>query len=221
MYRYPKDNPTKWHLGDRIAWGSGLTGGNIYGTVIATFKPDQVRIQWDGEAFAPTYSLALLAEFGRNLTKGEVPWVHEDKEPGASTEALLKPWVQEEPNPTREEEIDPRKDGFNYGIGWGSKEPFPEVFRLGAELSLKLNEASEAASRKAWGLDHALRDVRHASTKAEKVNAILALQRVLEEIDPKKSLVEDDGKSYTFAEIAEKYADELFRRKWPFNAFIG
>jgi hypothetical protein len=71
-------------------------------------------------------------------------------------------------------DINPRADGFNYGIGWGPT-PKPEIYTEAQQLALLLNKEANAASRKAWALEMAIRDVRLAETDQEKEQSVSQL----------------------------------------------
>jgi hypothetical protein len=73
-----------------------------------------------------------------------------------------------------EEAVNPRKAGFNYGTGWGSA-PKPPIFAAGEALAQRLGAAAIAASRDAWEVDHAVRDVRLAETPEEKTTRVATL----------------------------------------------
>jgi hypothetical protein len=68
----------------------------------------------------------------------------------------------------------PRANGFNYGIGWGPS-PKPPIYHKAQELALVFNRIANAAVRKAWALEMAIRTVRLAETETEKRCAIAAL----------------------------------------------
>jgi hypothetical protein len=68
----------------------------------------------------------------------------------------------------------PRAKGFNYGIGWGPT-PKPAIYPKAQQLALALNRIANAASRKAWTLEMAIRTVRLAETETEKRCAVSAL----------------------------------------------
>jgi hypothetical protein len=64
-------------------------------------------------------------------------------------------------------DVNPRANGFNYGVGWGST-PKPTIYTEAQQLALLLNREANAASRKAWALEMAIRNVRLAETDQEK-----------------------------------------------------
>ena len=66
---------------------------------------------------------------------------------------------------------DPRKDGFNYGIGWG-KEPKPPIYLEAMALCRRLNDQLMQLSREAWQLEMSIRAVRLAETGVEKAAAV-------------------------------------------------
>ncbi|MDR6305226.1 hypothetical protein GGQ85_002946 [Nitrobacter vulgaris] len=68
----------------------------------------------------------------------------------------------------------PRAKGFNYGIGWGSA-PKPPIYDKARELALVFNKIANAAVKKAWALEMAIRTVRLAETETEKRCAVAAL----------------------------------------------
>jgi hypothetical protein len=68
----------------------------------------------------------------------------------------------------------PRANGFSYGIGWGPS-PKPPIYHKAQELALVFNRIANAAVRKAWALEMAIRTVRLAETETEKRCAIAAL----------------------------------------------
>ena len=78
-----------------------------------------------------------------------------------------------------EQAVNPRAAGFNYGTGWGSA-PKPAIFATGEALAQKLGSAAIAASRDAWEVDHAVRNVRLAETPDEKRNSVAALTALVE-----------------------------------------
>lgn len=85
--------------------------------------------------------------------------------------------------------IDPRANGFNYGIGWGSN-PKPKIYYEGMDLAHKLNAEASKMSARAWKLDHAVRAVRLAETYEEKQRAIAELREAIEvEIPNRKSAI--------------------------------
>lgn len=74
--------------------------------------------------------------------------------------------------------VNPRAKGFNYGVGWGPT-PKPPIYRKAQELALVFNRIANAASRKAWELEMAIRTVRLAETETEKRCAVSALTELM------------------------------------------
>jgi hypothetical protein len=72
------------------------------------------------------------------------------------------------------EDVNPRANGFNYGVGWGPSEK-PPIYKTAQDLALILDRESNEASRTAWALQMAIRDVRLAETDLEKKQAVSAL----------------------------------------------
>jgi len=70
--------------------------------------------------------------------------------------------------------VNPRSRGFNYGVGWGPSEK-PPIYTTAQELAIILDRAANEASRKAWSLQMAIRDVRLAETDTEKKHAVTLL----------------------------------------------
>ena len=73
---------------------------------------------------------------------------------------------------------DPRERGFNYGRGWGAA-PKPPVFLHATVLARRLGQEAVEKSAQAWALEMALKNVRIATTGAEKAAAVAALAREL------------------------------------------
>lgn len=71
---------------------------------------------------------------------------------------------------------DPRANGFNYGAGWGSKEPLPQVYHRAMEWAKSLGQVAMVASQQEWEVSQACRAVRLAETPAEKEAAVNALR---------------------------------------------
>jgi hypothetical protein len=69
---------------------------------------------------------------------------------------------------------DPRMRGFNYSTGWGSS-PKPPPYLHAIQVSRRLNERAAEVAREAWELEMAIREVRIATTGAEKAAAVAAL----------------------------------------------
>jgi hypothetical protein len=77
---------------------------------------------------------------------------------------------------------DPRKAGFNYGIGWGS-DPKPMVYYQAQDLARRLGKEAEKASQAAWSVEMAVRDLRLAETSEEKHRAISNLENIVSRYD--------------------------------------
>ena len=76
---------------------------------------------------------------------------------------------------------DPRALGFNYGKGWGS-DPKPPIFLEATRLARILGQEAVQMSARAWALEMALRNVRIATTGAEKASAVAALEREMRQL---------------------------------------
>ena len=76
---------------------------------------------------------------------------------------------------------DPRERGFNYGRGWGTA-PKPPVFLNATQLARKLGREVAEKSAQAWALEMALKNVRIATTGAEKAAAVAALEREMRKL---------------------------------------
>ena len=72
----------------------------------------------------------------------------------------------------------PRKKGFNYGMGWGPT-PKPAIYYEAQKRARILGKAAIDASRKAWALEMLIRAVRLAETPAEKERAVSALNELM------------------------------------------
>jgi hypothetical protein len=70
--------------------------------------------------------------------------------------------------------VNPRALGFNYGAGWGPTAK-PPIYAEAQAVALQLNSIANAASRKAWALEMAIRNVRLAETDTEKKQSVTAL----------------------------------------------
>jgi hypothetical protein len=79
-------------------------------------------------------------------------------------------------------EINPRANGFNYGVGWGSS-PKPPIYDQGFALARRLGDQAIEASRAAWQVESALRAVRLAETESEKLASVRALTIVVKFYD--------------------------------------
>jgi hypothetical protein len=86
---------------------------------------------------------------------------------------------------------DPRDDGFNYGRGWGS-DPKPPTYLFGMAMARRMGQALILQSKRLWRLEMALRNVRVASTGAEKATAVAALRTLIDELTHAKSEVVKD-----------------------------
>ena len=73
------------------------------------------------------------------------------------------------------DDVNPRANGFNYGTGWG-RSPKPDIYAEAQQLALDLGEIAIQASKTAWALEMAIRNVRLAETDAEKRSEVLALK---------------------------------------------
>lgn len=74
--------------------------------------------------------------------------------------------------------VDPKANGFNYGIGWGTT-PKPAVYYLAEMVARELRQESQRVSAEAWALDHAIRAVRLAESEIEKQMALDRLRNEL------------------------------------------
>ena len=83
----------------------------------------------------------------------------------------------------------PRKKGFNYGIGWGPT-PKPAIYHEAQQLALALNRVAHAATRKAWSLEMAIRTMRLAETDTERQRAVFALTELTHECQPQLQAAE-------------------------------
>jgi hypothetical protein len=70
--------------------------------------------------------------------------------------------------------INPRANGFNYGVGWGPTAK-PPIYREAQVLALHLNRLAIETSRNAWALEMAIRNVRMAETDTEKKRSVASL----------------------------------------------
>ena len=70
--------------------------------------------------------------------------------------------------------VDQRANGFNYGVGWGPTAK-PPIYEEAQDLALHLNRLANEASRKAWALEMAIRDVRLAETDTDKKRSVTSL----------------------------------------------
>jgi hypothetical protein len=78
--------------------------------------------------------------------------------------------------------INPRANGYNYGVGWGSS-PLPPIYDQGFALARRLGAQAIEASRAAWQVESAIRAVRLAETETEKRASVRALTIVVEFYD--------------------------------------
>lgn len=74
--------------------------------------------------------------------------------------------------------VNPRANGYNYGVGWGPTEK-PPIYGEAQKLALHLNEIAHQATRQAWALEMAIRDVRLAETDLEKKHSVTALSMAM------------------------------------------
>ena len=70
--------------------------------------------------------------------------------------------------------VNPRANGFNYGVGWGPSAK-PPIYSEAQELALYLNRLANEATKNAWSLEMAIRNVRLAETDTEKKQSVTAL----------------------------------------------
>ena len=70
--------------------------------------------------------------------------------------------------------VNQRANGFNYGVGWGPTAK-PPIYEEAQDLALHLNRLANEASRNAWALEMAIRDVRLAETDTEKKRSVTSL----------------------------------------------
>jgi hypothetical protein len=68
----------------------------------------------------------------------------------------------------------PRANGFSYGVGWGPTAK-PPIYIKAQELAAILDREANEASRRAWALQMAIREVRLAETDTEKKHAVTVL----------------------------------------------
>jgi hypothetical protein len=80
-------------------------------------------------------------------------------------------------------DVNPRANGFNYGVGWGQTAK-PPIYSEAQQLALVFNGAANIASRKAWALEMAVRTVRLAETPREKECAVSALTELMLQYQP-------------------------------------
>ena len=69
----------------------------------------------------------------------------------------------------------PRKRGFNYGVGWGS-EPKPPLYIASLLRARFIRLEAQKISAAAWDFEMAIRNVRLAETGVEKAKALAALE---------------------------------------------
>ena len=70
--------------------------------------------------------------------------------------------------------VNQRANGFNYGVGWGPTAK-PPIYEEAQDLALHLNRLANEASRKAWALEMAIRDVRLAETDTDKKRSVTSI----------------------------------------------
>ena len=97
---------------------------------------------------------------------------------------------------------DPRKRGFNYGAPLpipAGYAPYDDALRL----SERLRDVAHEASARAWKLDMAIRDYRHAVTAQERVNAQTKMLAVYTAVIAFSTVTPEDPRpDYPFADIA-------------------
>ncbi len=76
----------------------------------------------------------------------------------------------------------PRKNGFNYGVGWGQQNPKPPIYFDAVRLSEALEQIAHDTSRRSWRIITAIRAVRLAETDTEKRLAVRHLTDEVSEI---------------------------------------
>lgn len=72
------------------------------------------------------------------------------------------------------EVVNPRAAGFNYGVGWGPA-PKPPVYLTAMAKCRELRKIANEASKAAWALEMACRNVRLAETAVDKTAAVQVL----------------------------------------------
>jgi hypothetical protein len=70
--------------------------------------------------------------------------------------------------------INPRANGYNYGVGWGPTAK-PPIYAEAQKLAALLGDEAIEASRRHWALEMAIRSVRLAETDIEKKQSVAAL----------------------------------------------
>lgn len=73
----------------------------------------------------------------------------------------------------------PRKDGFNYGTGWGSTDPLPPIYGEAVKLEAAWNKTVHEVQSIRWAITEAIRNVRLAETETEKRLAVSELAEVV------------------------------------------
>ena len=68
-------------------------------------------------------------------------------------------------------------------VSAGAETPKPAVYERGQRLAQCLGDHAMQASRVAWEVEHAVRDVRLAETDKEKSEAVAALTRLVDSYD--------------------------------------
>lgn len=71
-------------------------------------------------------------------------------------------------------DVNPRANGFNYGVGWGSSAK-PPIYYQAQKIAELLNAEANSATHTAWALEMAIRTVRLAETDIEKKQSVAAL----------------------------------------------
>jgi len=82
----------------------------------------------------------------------------------------------------------PRKQGFNYGIGWGKEMPLPAVYFDAVRLNATLRSLAHDATAANWQMETAVRNVRLAETHSEKEMAVAALTMIVKSYDDNKEV---------------------------------
>jgi hypothetical protein len=71
--------------------------------------------------------------------------------------------------------VNPRANGFNYGVGWGAAAK-PPIYYEAMRTCADLRDVAHRTSRVAWALEMAIRNVRLAETAEEKHSSVVVLQ---------------------------------------------
>jgi hypothetical protein len=67
--------------------------------------------------------------------------------------------------------VNPRANGYNYGVGWGPTDK-PPIYAEAQKLASLLGDEAIEASRIHWALEMAIRNVRLAETDIEKKQSV-------------------------------------------------